>query len=203
MYAKEAGFRKLYKHFCVFAAINEDADKLRPLTGEHMPEFFLAYGYVDEENGLMLEVIACAEKILEGFRFAGTRTDVSISFCYRDLMDRQVFLLEDHILREQYREKLYMLKMYDPSEEVEETRRLSLIDDCRDTFHPDDVLVYFMKEGREVEGCWVRALKVNEKSISGKLMTEPNQTFGLHCGDTVEFRLSETEDKKLICVKKF
>ena len=81
MYAKEAGFRRLYKHFCVFKAIESDLDKLKDLTGERIPEYFLAFGYIDKEQGLMFEVIACAEKILEGFRFAAARSDVRIPIC--------------------------------------------------------------------------------------------------------------------------
>ena len=203
MYAKEAGFRRLYKHFCVFKALESDLDKLKELTGERIPEYFLAFGYIDKEQGLMFEVIACAEKILEGFRFAKTRADIRIPICYRDLMDREVFLLEDHILHKQYKEKVAILKTYDVSDDVEETRRLSLIDDCRDTFHPDDILVYFLKEGLEAEGCWVRAKRVGEKNIVGTLINDPNQYFGVRKGDDIEFRLSETDDKKLVCVKRF
>ena len=59
------------------------------------------------------------------------------------------------------------------------------------------------KDGLEAESCWVRARKVGEKSIFGMLINDPNQFFGVHKGDEMEFRLSEIEDKKLICVKRF
>ena len=61
MNAKEAGFRRLYKHFYVFKALESDLDKFKDLTGERIPEYFLAFGYIDKEQGLMLEVVACAE----------------------------------------------------------------------------------------------------------------------------------------------
>ena len=96
-----------------------------------------------------------------------------------------------------------MLKEYDVSDQVEETRKLTLVDDCRDFTFIDDVLVYFVKENLEAEGCWVRLLSVNESTISGILLHDPSQNFRCNKGDIIDFRLQETDEKKIVCVKQF
>lgn len=203
MNCKEAGFRAFYKHFSVFEITDDDRKKLEGFPGAEQADYFLTYGYMDEEAGLTLEVICCAKNLSRGFVFADSRTDIRSSIRFKDVFGREAFFIEEHILEEQYKEKLYMLKEYDVSDEVEETRKLTLVDDCRDLCFIDDVMVYFMKDGLEVEGCWVRLLSVNESTISGILLHDPNQRFKCHKGDIIEFRLQETDEKKIVCVKKF
>jgi hypothetical protein len=159
--------------------------------------------YVDEEDGLTLEVICCARNLSKGFVFADTRTDIRSFIRFSEVLDREAFFIEQHILQEQYREKILTLEAYDVSDKVEETRQLTLVDDCRDLCFIDDVLVYFVKEGLQAEGCWVRLLSVNESTISGILLHEPNQNFKCHKGDIIEFRLQETDENKIVCVKQF
>ncbi len=203
MNCKEAGFRAFYKHFSVFKITDQDRKTLEGFPGAEHADYFLTYGYMDEEAGLTLEVICCAKNLSKGFVFADTRTDIRSFIRFSDVFDREAFFIEEHILEEQYKEKLYMLKPYDVSDAVEETRKLTLVDDCRDFCFIDDVLVYFMKEGLEVEGCWVRLLSVNETTISGILLHDPNQRFKRRKGDIIEFRLQETDEKKIVCVKQF
>ncbi len=203
MNCKDAGFRAFYKHFSVFEMTDNDRELLKGFPGAEQADYFLTYGYMDEEAGLTLEVICCAKNYSRGFVFADTRTDIRSFIRFKEVFDREAFFIEEHILEEQYKEKLYMLNEYNVSDAVEETRKLALVDDCRDRCFIDDVLVYFMKEGLEVEGCWVRLLSVNDSTISGVLLHDPNQNFKCHKGDIVEFRLRETDEKKIVCVKSF
>ena len=203
MTSKQAGFRAFYKHFTVFKITEDDKKTLEGFPGAEQADYFLTYGYVDEEAGLTLEVICCARNLSKGFVFADTRTDIRSFIRFSEVLDREPIFIEQHILEEQYREKIYMLGAYDVSDEVEKTRQLTLVDDCRDLCFVDDVLVYFVKEGLEVEGCWVRLLSVNESTISGILLHDPHQSFKCHKGDIIEFRLQETDEKKIVCVKHF
>ncbi len=147
MNCKEAGFRAFYKHFSVFKITDNDMKILEGFPGAEQADYFLTYGYMDEDAGLTLEVICCAKILSRGFVFADTRTDIRSFIRFKEVFDREAFFIEEHILEEQYKEKLYMLKEYVVSDAVEETRRLTLVDDCRDLCFIDDVLVYFMKEG--------------------------------------------------------
>lgn len=119
MTSKQAGFRAFYKHFTVFKITEDDRKTLEGFPGAVQADYFLTYGYVDEEAGLTLEVICCARNLSKGFVFADTRTDIRSFIRFSEVLDREPIFIEQHILEEQYREKIYMLGAYDVSDEVE------------------------------------------------------------------------------------
>ena len=73
-----------------------------------------------------------------------------------------------------------------------ELRSLKELDEFRSEEFPDDILVFFFKEGFSTEGMWVRYEDMNEnKEIVGTLINNPNQNLGIKEGDRVKFKLSE------------
>ena len=62
-----------------------------------------------------------------------------------------------------------MLKHYEVSEEIEETRKMGFLDKSRHDFYPDDVMVYLTRESLNPEGCWVRIIGIGDHSIMGTL----------------------------------
>lgn len=66
--------------------------------------------------------------------------------------------------------------------------------------YPDDVLVYLIKDGLEVEGCWTRIVSVEENFLVGKLVNEPKQDFGYHEGDLIGFYCEQTSDEQIIYI---
>lgn len=91
-----------------------------------------------------------------------------------------------------------MLKGYEVPDKIEETRKMSFLDGCRNDKWIDDVLVYLMKGGCEAEGCWVRISGLEEHSLKGVLLNEPNSDLGCHEGNEIEFSL-QIMDKQVIC----
>ena len=75
---------------------------------------------------------------------------------------------------------------------------MSFLDGCRNDKWIDDVLVYLMKGGCEAEGCWVRVSGLEEHSLKGVLLNEPNSDLGCHEGNEIEFSL-QIMDKQVIC----
>ena len=100
MNCKEAGFRAFYKHFSVFEITDDDRKKLEGFPGAEQADYFLTYGYMDEEAGLTLEVICCAKNLSRGFVFADSRTDIRSSIRFKDVFGREAFFIEEHILEE-------------------------------------------------------------------------------------------------------
>lgn len=92
-----------------------------------------------------------------------------------------------------------MLRPYDASEEVEKTRGMGFLDDNRDPYYIDDVLVYLTKDGLEPEGCWTRITGLGDHWFMGTLLNEPKQNFGYHLGEQIAFSLQKTDDEKVIC----
>ena len=77
-------------------------------------------------------------------------------------------------------------------EKLSKLRSLEALDEFRNDEFPDDILVFFFKEGFSTEGMWVRYEDMNENNeIFGQLINNPNQNLGIKEGDRVKFKLSE------------
>lgn len=92
---------------------------------------------------------------------------------------------------------------YRENDDVEMLRSLEILDTKRDDTFPDDVLVYFFKEGFNVEGMWVRYERfVEEHFIEGILLNTPNQDLGVKAGDRVKvfpYKPEEDAEWAIIC----
>ena len=66
--------------------------------------------------------------------------------------------------------------------------------------YPDDIMVYFLEEGKDVEACWVRLEGIQDGKMYGSVLTALRQDFGVKEKDTIYFGMTEMEDHKLACV---
>lgn len=95
---------------------------------------------------------------------------------------------------------LEIFKYYNDDENILVLRALPLLDELRDQVFPDDILVFFFKEGFGAEGMWVRYEDYDEDlDIHGRLLNQPNQDLGINCGDMVRFSLTKDENDKVVC----
>ena len=83
-----------------------------------------------------------------------------------------------------------------------EIRRIEELDPSRAPGFPDDVVVYFTKEGYQTEGIWCRTVDADPKRhlIQMEMMNEPDAPFGKHLGDIVDATLIPMEDGELKAV---
>lgn len=201
MTLKENGFRELYHDYCAFM-LN---DKLRPVIdgfpGEKRADCILTYGYVDEEFGLTLEVLAAGHKEEDSFVFYPAPANTRSFIRAETIMDEEFFPFEDETgdFAKRFRKQLEIVKSYDASEEIEETRKMDFLDAHRHPIFVDDVMVYLMRDRLQPEGCWTHIIGLGEHFIMGVLLNEPNQNFGFHEGDRIAFFVDQTEDGTFIC----
>ena len=66
-------------------------------------------------------------------------------------------------------------------------REFKFLDSVRHPEYPDIVLVMLFKEGMQAEKVWVHCMAFSENELSGKLLTEPKQNFGIHPGNIIGF----------------
>lgn len=198
---KKTGFRAFYHHFCACELKEYLKDAVRAFPGAGEADCILTYGYIDESAGLTLEVLACGKRNQSGFRFFDTASDIRSFIRMASAAEEEFFFFDDKdgALADRYREKLGMLRFFDAPEEVEKARDMSFLDGCRQEYCVDDVLVYLMREGLEPEGCWTRIIGLGEHWFIGKLLNEPDQSFGWHEGDEIAFFARKTEDNQIIC----
>lgn len=199
---KETGFRAFYHQFCVLPITKQTKAALTGFPGAEDANGVLTYGYYDRTAGLTLEVLGAAHVKDESARFEDlskdTRSFIRIGAVAED--DFLFFADDDGKLAERYADKIEMLHHYDADEEVEKTREMSFLDECRHEEYIDDVTVFLVKEGLKPEGCWARIIGLGDHFFMATLLNEPDQDFGYHEGEKIAFFVQKTEDESIICI---
>ena len=197
---KDTGFRAFYKTFVALMLTDDLRDSLHGFPGEDKANCLLTYGYIDPEAGLTLEVLAGGEITEAGARFFDGNDEIRSMIRIQSAENVECLWLKDlENLTKHYQKKLEQLRSYDASDEVEKTRSMEFLDESRDLYRVDDVLVYLTREGLEPEGCWVRIFGLGDHWLMGHLLNEPGQDFGYHMGEEIGFFLREVDNGKVIC----
>lgn len=198
-------FRDFYKQI-VAIEMSEDIRKvIADFPGAKSANCVYAYGYIDHDAGFMFEVLASGKQSEKSGLYNPREGNNDISVKLKaDMVEglEVVFFSKRTSYRKKFAEKIEMIEGFNVSDEINETRRFSFLDDLRDEYLIDDVMVYLVKEGRQPEKCWVRieGLDAVNHVIIGRLMNEPVQNFGYHAGEIIAFFMQETKDKQIICV---
>ncbi len=201
---KEVGFRPLYHSFCVFNMIDFLKDEVFSNSKSREANCLLTYGYIDYETGFRLEVLAMGYNDDEGCEFFDIDSESRAFIKIETVLEEEFFILEDedNALKIKYAERIEMLNLFNVSQEIEEIRGFAFIDEQRHPMYPDDIMVYFFKDGADIEKCWVRAKGLGDGFLTGILLNEPYQNFGCHKGDEVVFVINKLENDDLICIAK-
>lgn len=197
----DVGFRAVYHSFVM---IKNDAASLRAIAGfpgAKDANAVLTYGYYDREQGITLEALAAAIAGDKGFRYLKGPDDVSVKIRMETIenADLEVCVDIDGNLTKTFADRIAALKVYDAADDVEETRKMTFLDPCRNRYYIDDVLVQLLKDGLRPEGCWVRITNLADHYFIGTLLNEPLQDFRWHRGETISFFVRKTEEGEVIC----
>lgn len=198
---KDTGFRALYRQFTAFPLNGESREDMADYPQIEGANCLLAYGFIDREAGLTLEVLAAGYEQENKYVFFDPPRETPCIIRAENVEDQEFTLINDrnNALRLRYAETLALLEEYAAGEEIEKTREMRFLDDSRHPFFPDDVQVYLMRDGLKPEPCWTRISGLAENYIKGILLNEPEQDFGCHQGEEIAVNLDETEDRKVIC----
>lgn len=199
---KDTGFRAFYHQFCAVDLNRELTEKISGIDGYESAEYALVYGYMDAENGLMVEVLAAAVKDGAQFGFADDTTTLRRSISIKDIEDQEIFIFEnkDGSFYDHYNSKIQLLAEYEANEDVEKTREMGFLDDSRDAVFIDNVAVTLRKFGLDEEIVTARIVGLGSRYFIAKLIDEPVQDFGHHKEDTFTFTLNEIAPGKVKCV---
>lgn len=196
----ELGFRAFYQKFIAIPIKDSLKTVVKDFHGADKANYILTYGYIDHSAGLTLEVLAAAFKSDEGFLFDLGNKEISSKISIGSVMDDECFYFddEDGKLHKRYADKIETLKSYTAGDEVEESRNMRFLDPSRSPEYPDDLLVYLLKDGNELEGCWVRIEGLGEHNMIGTLLNEPKQDFNCRAGDKIEFYVHQKDDEEIV-----
>ncbi len=196
----KTGFRSFYHNYVAVPMKDDFKNMLCDFPEAEKANCILTYGYIDRTAGFTLEILAAAIKKDDKFYFADTSIEISSKIRIASVMEDECFYFDDedgHIY-DRYKEKIDALEAYSVSEEVEESRRMTFLDEFRNSEYPDDVLVRLLKDGNQVEACWVRIEALEEHQIIGTLLDEPYQNFSYHKGEKIAFFVYQTENEKIV-----
>lgn len=163
----------------------------------------LAYGYIDHQAGLSMQVLCSARR-------AGSKIERR-----RDLNEHRLIIrsggtgerlaaqVVDSSLSE-FSDRIEQIEeIYGPDDEsLRDVRRSADIDPLRNPEYPDDIRAYLLKQGvKGMEIVWMRTLGISgEGSVVGRLLNEPYGDYGVHEGDCIELGFGTGEDGGLVCV---
>lgn len=199
---KEIPFREVYHQF-VYFRMPAYLDNLKEVTNIENMDGLIAYGYVDNEKGMMFEVCAAASLKEDSFEV----NPVSVE--QRIIMDNKTVIAAPFLVMNQtemdfsiFEQRVQRILQYFENDEIEQVRNIELMDGCRHQDFPDDVEVILVSQTMAPELVWVRTLRIGDQRIEGMLLNEPERNFGVHLGDPIDFRFMQLEED-MGCVKIF
>ena len=159
----------------------------------------LMYGYIDHNAGFTFEIMALETK-KQNIEYRIVPIGVSCKIPRFDVQEMNIEIL-DNVNVDLFQDKIDIVaKATQVSKELEELRLYKELDPSRHLEYPDDVMVYFLEEGKEPEACWIRLEGMQDGKMYGTVLTALHQDFGVKEKDTVYFGMAQMEDDKLACV---
>ena len=167
----------------------------------------LVFAYVHHEEGLSF--LTVAPSLLEGKNLTVYERDdnfnVRLDNKWEAVADLEFEYLHNlNVIADfdvgDYKSKVKNDSNLKVDEKISDLRKLKVLDEFRSEEYPDNILVFFFKEGCSAEGMWVRCEDYNEeKEIFGTLLSQPNQNMGINKGDRIKFNIVKEAGDSFCC----
>ena len=185
-------------------------DRIENFNLEEEVNSLIVLPYVDHQAGFSFQTVAAClweddnllvyERPDDFQALSNIRWDAGLAEFEFEYLDN-LNVNADFDIEEYKKHARDVFKFYNDDEKLLVLRMLPMLDEFRNDQHPDDILVFFFKEGCNPEGMWVRYEDYNEEQeIFGRLLNQPDQDMGVNMGDMVQFFFTKNQDGKLFCV---
>lgn len=163
----------------------------------------LVFGYIDQEAGISFELL-CAACVYDDGEVSLEPTNKTTSFKFRyGSFEGDVVPFTNLSQLVPFHDRAQMIvKGYKAPDAVLEIRAIQELDPSRAPGYPDDVVVFFIKEGYRNEGIWCRTVGTDPARhlIQMRMLNEPNAPFGKHMGDIIDVTLYQMDNGELKAV---
>ncbi len=193
------GFRPVYRNFCLFKATDYIKGLINGQPAWENADSVLTYGYIDHDNGLYLEILACAITTDKGqISFAPVEANKRISFRIDAVMEDEFEFVAygNDPVREKFMDKISILEKSESDEDLKQSRTFSFLDEFRHEINIDDVYALLTKDGLEPEKCRVRIERLGDQVIIARILGEPGQQFGYHIDDEILLYIEQNAEGK-------
>jgi hypothetical protein len=156
----------------------------------------LALCFIDHNEGLSFYVIAAAHIRADNI-FVSKENKASCVILHAAAMPFALCLKSDYINADVAQYESYVTQIVRQYEygldDAIKMRGISELDDFRKPFFPDDIEILLLGKGLEQERVFVRACKYGEGCLYGQLLDEPDQDFGVHKDEVIDFMVLDRE----------
>lgn len=163
----------------------------------------LVYGYIDHTAGLSFELM-CAACVYDDDSVSFEPVSKTASFKFRyGAFQGDVKQFTDRNLLAPFIHRAEMINEgYKCNDAILEVRDIVEVDPSRAPGYPDDIVVFFIKEGYRNEGIWCRVEDADPERglIQMRMLNQPNAPFGKNQGDIVDVALVKMDDGELKAV---
>ena len=194
-------YREDWHNICntlVYLRCKEKMDLLKKAGFEVDPrnDGVLALCFIDHEQGLSFYVIAAAHIRADNI-FVSKENPASQVLLRASSMQNAPCLKSDYINADLSRYESYVTQIVRQYEygldDAIKMRGITELDDFRKPFFPDDVEVLLLSKELEQERVFVRLCKYGQGCLYGELLDEPDQDFGIHKGQIIDFMVLQRE----------
>ncbi|MBO4532390.1 MAG: hypothetical protein J5726_01645 [Treponema sp.] len=156
----------------------------------------LALCFIDHGEGLSFYVIAAAHIRADNI-FVSKENKAACVILRAASIPTALCLKSDFINADVNTYEAYVsqiVKQYEYGlDDAIKMRNITELDGFRKPFFPDDIEVLLLAKGLEQERVFVRACKYGEGCLYGQLLDEPDQDFGVHKDEVIDFMVLDRE----------
>lgn len=198
---EEIFFRDMYHQICLLTGKNVVAAVKLTDVFDFPPDEkldgFLTYAYIDAET-FVFEILAGAKLNAKSLKVFPVRYEKSVKLKRSQIEDANLKILTDEYAIA-FRDRIQMIiDRISVDDACENTRLIKTIDAFRHPHYPDDVVVYFFGAEHKPELLWARCKSVDENILTGELLNEPRQNFGVHAGDKIKFGVAQINAQNIL-----
>ncbi len=181
----ECGFTKIYRKYQLFE-VDELTDRCQGVEVTNDDCYMLTTTFIDDVGYLKFVVLAIGSSSDASMCTKGLSIDSPLAIIDSEEMVDYPFEFVDVVSVEVLRKAYKVTLPYKSTLELEEVRKIDVLDDSRNLFYPDFVTVSFLEKDNRIASYSVRVQELSARFIEGVLAEKPRKDIGFKMDELVQ-----------------